>query len=113
MTDKVDGPNGLKGTERVSAVAAQDITGAQLLSAGGPEMERVLLSLAEAMQSGRVDDGPALTEAFVTQMLQERLHGASAETIASRASELAGVLNLDPEFQRRLARLVRSRAPMD
>lgn len=113
MTDKLDGPGGLRGTERAAAVAPTDAGAAQLLSAGGPEMERVLLSLAEAMQSGRLEDGPALTEAFVSQMLQERLHGASAETIASRADELAGVLNLDPEFQRRLARLVRSRAAVD
>jgi hypothetical protein len=93
--------------------AAAGLGGASLMGAAGPEFERILLSLAEAMQAGQLDDGPALTEAFVTQMLQERLSGAPAETIAARASEMAGVLNLDPEFQRRLARLVRSNAAVD
>lgn len=119
MATKMDGPGGLGvgahdapgGAEAIGAAVS---TGAPTAAGlGGPAMDRVLAGLAASLQRGELGTGPELTEAFVSQMVRERLPHSSAEELRSRAEELASVLLHDAEFQRRLARMVRQAAGSD
>lgn len=119
MATKMDGPGGLgvrphEGIAETAQVGAALAGGSpEAASLGGPAMDRVLAGLAASLQRGELGTGPELTEAFVAQMLRERLPHAGAEELRARADELASVLLHDAEFQRRLARMVRQAAGTD